>query len=246
MSTGTKLHTAIQFLERMTPPDGFGTVVAIDPITSKIAGRAYTRDTAISVADFIAEYAAQRWNLYWSVNPTDKRINKKTKKDDIARVVYLHVDIDDPSPKTLAALQSYRVLPSEIIFSGHGYWGFWRLREAIRINGNVAELEAYNAQIERELGGDICCHNLDRIARLPGTTNWPTKTKREKGLTEPVEAYIKESHPERTYALADFGEPSDQQRDRAPHSLEWRCTYTPASAAAAARSERKAHVQGHR
>jgi hypothetical protein len=232
-----KKDTAIQFLERMMPPDEFGTVVAIDPTKEagelgQIEGRAYTRDTVTSVAKFIAEHGAKKHNIYWSVNPTTKRLDKKPKKADIAKLVRLHCDIDNPSLETLAKLQSYPVPPTDIIFSGHGWWGIWQLREAIHVNNNIAELESYNAQIALDLKADHC-QNIDRIARLPGTVNWPTKTKREKGLTEPVEAYIEESHPERVYALADFGEPSEQAKAIANGTAQSKSRKVPKTTASA-------------
>lgn len=124
-------------------------------------------------------------NVYFSVNPTAKPINKKANKADIARLEWLHVDVDPRAgedfeqerariksllnggmPKDIPA-------PSLVIDSGGGFWGLWRLAEPLDLNGDpekIAQAEAFNIELANRLGGDHC-HNVDRIARLPGTVN---------------------------------------------------------------------------
>jgi hypothetical protein len=130
-------------------------------------------------------------NIYFAVNPTIKPMDRKAERTDIARVVALHVDVDirvgEPQAegieRIVKTLQAYKVPPSVVISSGGGAQAFWILKEPIEINGQLElaeDAKLYNEQIERDLAGDKC-HNIDRIMRLPGTVNLPTKTKLKKG-----------------------------------------------------------------
>jgi hypothetical protein len=76
-----------------------------------------------------------------------------------------------------------------IVFSGGGYQGFWKLHPPVRVtDSNVDELENANRRVLTDLDpAHPGTHNLDRIMRLPGTMNWPTKVKLAKGRV-PVEA----------------------------------------------------------
>ena len=155
-------------------------------------------------------------NLYFSINPTSRPLNNKANKADIARLEWLHVDCDvrcdtdfeedrariksqlnGGMPKDIPA-------PSLVIDSGGGYWGLWRLAEPIDLNGDpekIAHAEALNIELANRLGGDHC-FNIDRIARLPFTTNWPDEKKRKRGR-EPREAEVY-SWPDTTYPITAF------------------------------------------
>ena len=149
-------------------------------------------------ADEAEAWAIQRnktKNIYFHVNRTRGPLTNKAAKDDIAAVEFLHVDID-PRPGEDFAEERARILkrlttelpkgvpaPTLVVDSGGGYQGFWRLDEALAIDGDLekaAEIESYNRALELAFGADSC-HNVDRIMRVPGTTNWPNKKKRAKG-----------------------------------------------------------------
>src|SRR5699024_151789 len=83
----------------------------------------------------------------------------------------------------------------------------WKLKpdDRLETNGSVeraVELEAYNIQLEKIYGGDHC-HNIDRIMRLPGTVNLPTKKKAKKGR-KPVEAELVRWRGEAVYEIDRF------------------------------------------
>jgi len=181
----------------------YGTVVAIDPIWGHCTGHSYTIDKLSDAGVFIERHAVLNHNLYWTPNAVGGVVNKKPLKTDISAMRYVHVDIDDPSEAALAKLRAYVPAPTMIVFSGGGYNVYWRLAEPIHVNGNIAKLEALNKRVIADLGGDIGTGNLDRILRLPGTTNYPTKAKIKRGRV-PVEANLIEHHPERAYSPDDF------------------------------------------
>lgn len=190
------------FLAAVTPPGVHMTLVAIDATSGAIAGHAFTRESIPAAAEWAAGHADR--NLYWSVNPLKAALDKKPTKADVAEMRWVHVDIDDAADAVLARLRAFVPAPTLILFSGGGYQAFWRLREPIYANGNIAELEAANKAVLKALGGDKSAWNLDRIMRLPGTMNWPTATKLKKGRN-PVAARVIEHHAERGYTLGDFG-----------------------------------------
>ncbi|ODU47648.1 MAG: hypothetical protein ABS96_03360 [Lysobacteraceae bacterium SCN 69-123] len=150
------------------------------------------------------ENAAGR-NIYFSVNPTAHALRKKAKKSHIARVEYLHVDLDPYAGEDFNA-ERERIRkrlngslaadgippPSFIIDSGGGYQAFWRLVAPIELDGDPAKVEdaeRYNIELARKLGGDAT-HDVSRIMRLPGTWNIPNATKRAKGRVKaPAKLY---------------------------------------------------------
>jgi hypothetical protein len=187
------------FLERLRP-GGPWVLTAIIP-----NGETDTR-TFTDAAQ--AEVWALEWNktknLYFHVNPIIRTaVAKKAEKTDIAALDFLHVDVDPRSgedfdeerARILGLLTTHRPdgipAPTVIINSGGGYQALWRLAQPIPINGDVAlaeEAERWNRALEHMCGADNC-HNCDRILRLPGTTNWPNRKKRDKGRT-PTQAAV--------------------------------------------------------
>jgi hypothetical protein len=67
---------------------------------------------------------------------------------------------------------------------------------------SVERLESYNKALAQQLGADHC-HNIDRIMRLPGTTNLPDAKKRALGR-RPVAAELIYLDLDRRYRLDDF------------------------------------------
>ncbi len=185
-----KTKDSIDFLKKWCPegpwvltaiiPDGKTETVTFAPAAWKKA------------VDWIESHQGKR-NLYFHVNPVRGVLNNKASKEDIARMAWLHIDIDpragedfdEERVRALELLQKFELRPSVIVDSGGGFQGFWKLRrsEKLDINGVIAkaqELEAYNQQLEKVFQADHC-HNVDRIMRLPGTINVPTAKKLSKG-----------------------------------------------------------------
>jgi hypothetical protein len=205
------VNAAIHFLTLMTSPGVHMNLVAFDPADDKPVGAmAFSHETVNKTAKFITQHA--HCNLYWSVNPLKTALNKKAMKGDVAGMMRGHLDRDDPSDHALAVIQQMNPPPTTIVFSGNGYHGFWQLDQMAPIEnfvnlgqpGNVPALEETNCGLLVKAGEpDESTRNIDRIMRLPGTTNWPTKTKLAKGRV-PIEARLIEHHPQRVYSLADL------------------------------------------
>lgn len=206
---------AVAFLRAMTPPNMNDVVIAIDPekehgAAGQISGCAYTADTMDNAAVFIEKHREQQHNIYWSINPTKAPQNKKPVKTDIAAMRWVHLDLDDPSSEALERVRNYEIPSTTIVKSGGGYNVYWALTEPVRVNGNIEDLEGANRGIIIALDADPGTQNLDRILRVPGTTNWPTKAKKRRGRV-PVEAELLEHDPSRAYPLDTFTKASVEE-----------------------------------
>lgn len=202
---------AAGFLE-LHRPGGPWTVAAIVP-DGRAAARTY------SDAQFAARWALDRnaagANAYFVVNRTTDAYNaahldqdhdgSPPEKAEMLAMDHFYVDVDPRVGEDFAAERA-RILalmttrlpsgvpaPSCILSSGGGFQSMWQLVEPILIDGLgdlAAEAERYNRALEALFGADSC-HNCNRLLRLGGTKNWPTKRKLAKGRSAiPTEAEV--------------------------------------------------------
>lgn len=212
------LDQSLRFLEWLTP-GGPWVLTAIPPEGGRTTTETFT-DPARARAWL--EERTGVLNLYFAVNPLKAATNKKAKKEDVAELAFLHVDVDprkapdgtrtedlpqwytDEQARISKLLADFAPTPSAIIFSGGGYQAFWRLGQPLYLGGaeaQIADAEAYNRQLEIILSGDHC-RNVDRILRVPGTVNIPDVTKRKRGRKAALATIV--SMTSETYDLADF------------------------------------------
>src|SRR5262249_53568195 len=189
----------------------------------------------------------------YSVNPLRNLMWKKAAKTDVAAIEYLLADLDPAAGETSEAAKaryleqlngSFEPKPTAIVDSGNGIECLWRLtnpivlpeEEAVR-KAIIADVEARSAALMVRLGAKPGTQNIDRILRLPGTTNLPNAKKRKEGRVEcptkllsfngasyPLELFPQpeQSKPGRT---EDAGQHARQEyRDEAhegENKLEW-------------------------
>lgn len=155
-------------LTAIAPERKGGIVTATFPATSWSAA-----------AEFVERWDGER-NVYFLPAWPAGMLRKKPAKGDIAHTNYLWVDLDPRAGEELTE-ERQRILsllleppsaipgpPTFVVDSGRGYWGFWRLADPAGV-----EAEDHMREMERIFGADSC-HNIDRIARLPGTINMKT------------------------------------------------------------------------
>lgn len=202
---------SVRFLEWWLP-GGPWVLTAIEPERTAIATDTFRGDDPKRLLAWLEKQGTTR-NIYFHVNPCMGDMTRKAERADVARLSWLHVDIDPRAgedidkeqQRALKLLQDFQPAPSAIVFSGGGYQGFWRLSDGMEINGEEAKFEQakrYNLQLEILFGADNC-HNVDRIMRLPGTINRPDAKKKRKGR-KPALASVVELHDDRVYELASF------------------------------------------
>ena len=201
------IDLSIEFLQWWSP-EGPWLLTAIPNDRQKIDPRSFTDLSA--ARDWLAEKSQQKWGIYFSVNPT-RVVSAKAQASDVTHLSWIHVDldpedgedIDKERARLLAAIQDKSnglPEPSCIVYSGGGYWAFWRLEEPLPIS-DPEDAKLYNLQAELILGGDGC-HNVDRIARLPGTINWPNQRKAAKGQVPALATVIDQN--DKRYPLHAF------------------------------------------
>lgn len=207
------LDKTIEFLE-LWKPGGPWVLTAVAPNKQGIDTATFTEHAKVRA--WVEAQGGKRRNVYFHVNTTMGPLTRKAAKVDVRSMDWIHVDLD-PEPgkpideekrRILELLQRKHAMvppPTMILHSGGGYWGFWRLEQPIQINGDekkAEDAERYNLQLELMFDADAC-HNVDRIARLPGTINYPNEKKRRAGQQECV-AEVVMHEPGRAYPLSEF------------------------------------------
>jgi hypothetical protein len=193
-------NVPVTFLERLRP-GGPWLLIAIMPDGKLTAISAHTTD---QVEAFVREHDG-RANLYYLVNPTRTAMNKKAAKKDIAAIEYVLGDLDPACDETSEAAKAryleqlnltFEPKPTAGIDSGNGIQCLWKLQEPIILNElvngefstedqtKIEDAEARIAAVMKRLGAKAGTQNIDRILRLPGTTNLPNAKKRSEGRTE--------------------------------------------------------------
>lgn len=211
MSVKPETSSAIQFLQAWSP-EGPWVLTSIFADGGKTSTATFMPGELAELRKWIDERQG-RQNVYFTVNPTIRRLSSKAKKTDIRGMTAIHVDVDPRAgeeleserARALKLLREFKPSPTVIIDSGGGFQGFWLLDQEQKIDGDetrAEELEAYNIQMAVLLQADAC-HNIDRIMRLPGTINVPGEKKRKKGRSEALARVVEEDW-DRVYSLSAF------------------------------------------
>jgi hypothetical protein len=195
-------QSAADFLQQLRP-GGPSVLTAIVPDGGTTTVTVQTADAALA---FVHKYDGKR-NLYYSVNPTRQAMSKKAAKVDIAAVEYALADLDPNDDETSESAKTrylqqlngtFEPKPTAIIDSGNGIQCIWRLDPPIALGepikgadgklayseedqAKIADVEARVATVMLRLGSKAGTQNIDRILRLPGTTNLPNKRKVKDG-----------------------------------------------------------------
>lgn len=212
---------AVEFLEKLRP-GGPWVLTAIKPDGPT---KTITASTAEDVATFVDANDGEN-NVYYSVNPTRTVLAKKASKADIAAIEFALADLDPNADETSEAAKArylallngtFEPKPTAIIDSGNGIQCLWRLDVPIPLVGEgdqakIDNVEARVAAIMVRLGSKAGTQNIDRILRLPGTTNLPTKTKRKAGRVPCPTGLLHFNGA--SYSLEDFPLPEQPRPER--------------------------------
>ncbi len=138
-------------------------------------------------------------NIYFGVCP---RAKKRGKEKSVKQINCLWADLDckdeEERQKTLEKLKSFKLPPSIIVNSGHGYHAYWLLSEPYLIKTDQDKLKIKRCikGLSIALNGDRT-FDLPRILRVPGTKNL-------KDPHNPLPVEIIEFNTSRRYELSKF------------------------------------------
>lgn len=177
---------------KLLDPNGWHNLVRIDPDTGEIFGKTFAPGSWAEIAKWVNTHNG-KWNLYFTANePKPNSPDKKLKKQDIAFIRALTIDVDpeegvafDRARMDLDAeakkAQTLSLAPSITLDTGGGNQYFWLLTEKVdALNGGQERAEAQGEALQNIHGGDDV-HSIEHIFRLPGTMNLPNKKKRAAG-----------------------------------------------------------------
>ena len=165
-----------QFLEFM-PFAGQVHLAAIKD-GSQVEFRTFLMSNRDTIVEWVIDRNGAGYNIYFHVNPTkDGVTNRKARKGDVAASVAVFIDVDDPSQQAIERVLEFPVAPSLVVFSGNGWHCYWFLNP---VADDLEQAEKVGKGLAKMLGGDACW-NRDRILRVPGTVNYPNKTKLKAG-----------------------------------------------------------------
>ena len=199
--------SALPFLKRLRP-SGPWQLSAINPEVNHI--KTLTATTSEQASQFISRYNGNH-NIYYAPNPV-RAHDKKALKTEVVAIEFLPGDLDPHEGETpenakvrfLDALKSFQPAPMFVVDSGNGLQVLWRLEKKIPLpdpvtitDGDgktkpalsieaqtiISDVEARAKAAMEKLGSIAGTQNIDRILRLPGTFNLPTKAKSKKGRT---------------------------------------------------------------
>lgn len=216
------------FIATIRPNGGHLHVVAIGE-NRKLHGRVFPLATHMDeLRGFITFNNDAGSNIYYTLNEVEGQDEPsdlaKPSKDQITGIVGFHADVD---PDLKAAGGDYSraresllngrceaieaTHPTVLVDSGNGL-------QALYIADTkpdcVDAAEAQNYALLEHLGGDPGTHNIDRLLRMPFTTNYSDKRKQDKGYPAQTEAKVLATNePRRAQLPPPVTPPSSERRD---------------------------------
>jgi putative DNA primase/helicase len=188
----SEASAAVIRLLKLLDPNGWHNLVRIHPETGEVVGKTFAPGSWAEIAQWVDTYNGT-FNLYFSPNePKPNSPDKKLKKQDIAFIRALVIDVDpeegvafDRARMDLDAeakrAQTLALAPSITLDTGGGNQYFWLLEEKVdALNGGQERAEAQGEALQNIHGGDDV-HSIEHIFRLPGTLNLPNTKKRAAG-----------------------------------------------------------------
>lgn len=166
------------FLDFLMSPEGY---VEVRCIKDGKVKQWFTKDRQ-DASDLAIKRSDEGWDAYYGVLPRLDRKGDAKHITPVTRVLWADLDAKTIGSKrqALQALVRYKLPPSVVVDSGHGYHAYWKLDAAIGFD--KAKLAMVG--IAKQLKGDHV-YDQARILRIPGTTNW-----KEEGKPVPVRTVV--------------------------------------------------------
>lgn len=136
------------------------------------------------------------YSIYFGVCP---RLGSGGNKDAVSHANVLWADLDGKNysggkDEALRLLNGFKLKPSVIVDSGHGYHAYWKLKEP---QADLKLVESCLTGLAIELHSDLAVKDISRIMRLPGTIN-------NKDKVNPVPSLVIALHVDAIYEFSQF------------------------------------------
>jgi hypothetical protein len=171
------MATVRAFLEALFSPDLGGAFIEVRLIKPDTKPAPVFYDSAAQLVDAAPKNLAEQsgCNVYFGVCPRSRQAGTKAAIT-TARCLWADLDAKDfqgGKGEARQRLQEFPFVPSALIDSGHGFHGYWLLKEPEEIAGpaSIARLEALLKALAAALGADRQAAELARLLRLPETYN---------------------------------------------------------------------------
>jgi hypothetical protein len=168
-------------------------------------------DNSLLINRWLEQQQLGQRNCYFHINSLkDEIVDHKAGKSDVSRAEFVQIDLDyvdlagvsfaDKATVALARkyaldeIEGFSAHPLAIVETGGGIQALWRIYGG---ETDLAIVEALSEKFAWVFGASPSCANIDRIFRIPGTTNFPNKKKRETDRRGVAHATL--------YALAEAG-----------------------------------------
>lgn len=172
---------ATQFLLQLNP-EGPWNLSTIHPDTGDI--ESVVAKTSWRMQSWIEKHNGTT-NIYFTPNPVLHSTGWKGRcanRDYVDGYIAV-VDIDSAykagvgNAEVVKDLQRFHCPPTHIVFSGGGIQAYWKFAERVP----KAVLEMINQGLIERFNGDKGTYTIERLCRVPGTTNLPNAKKRGAG-----------------------------------------------------------------
>jgi hypothetical protein len=196
----------------------------------KIVGQSFEKTASGKAAalKWITRASKGGYGIYFNINevspPLSTPAHVKASEAEISTVYALHVDVDPPDGTPVDRLATVRAemlaritaaKPSLVVNSGNGYGVFFEIDPVTVTDANRDEIKRRNIALSDRLGGDDC-ENLDRVMRLPDTTNIPNAKKRKAGRVPVLASVVTDDRDFiNRYKLDDFQQAAKSKDDPA-------------------------------
>jgi hypothetical protein len=164
-------------------PDARIEIAYADPATGQLnSARTFVAFDLEKAADFAEQKTNEGNNVYVGVALRHAQVNGRAGKSEVVTASRAWADFDEPGDDVRVdlLLKERRVQPSEIVETGRTPHRRFQIYLKMDAAVTAERLELANTSLKTWLGGDDV-QNADRLMRLAGTINYPTKSKRERG-----------------------------------------------------------------
>ncbi len=169
-------------------PDARIEIAYADPATGEISSaRTFSVFELSKAGDFAERKNREGCNVYVAPALRQAEVQGRAGRNDVVGASRIWTDFDQPGDRARvdALVKEAGLQPSEVVVTGNV--PHCRFQAYFEVTGNLTpeQLERGNTHAKMWLGGDNV-QNPDRLMRLAGTINYPTKSKLERGYVAEV------------------------------------------------------------